>query len=143
MATSKNQFRNPKPLAPHPQEESGPRAYQATKDIVSSAKQPERGQLVSRKPMSKNPMGDPSVGTARFRAQALEKSGAQYRVTPNVFPAPMPEAQATQANGRIITSRPAVMRDRRYSPAVEENFEDAATIAGRSMPNWPETRRAR
>lgn len=143
MANGKNQFRNPKPLAPRPQDEKGPRAYQATKDIVSSAKQPEKGQLVSRAPMSKNPMGDPSVGTARFRAQALEKSGAQYRVTPNVLPPQMPEAAATQANGRIITSRPAVMRDRRYSPAIGENFQDAAVIAGRDMPHWPETRRAR
>lgn len=143
MANGKDQSRNSKPLAPHPQEEKGPRAYQATSDIVASHKQPEKGQLVSRAPMSKNAMGDPSVGTARFRAQALERTGAQYRVTPNVYSPRMPEAAATQANGRIITSRPAVMRDLRWSPAVEENFEDAAVIAGRDMPHWPETRRAR
>lgn len=143
MPKSGDTQRNSKPLAPHPQEQQGPRAYAATKDIVSSAKQPEKGTLVSRAPMSKNPMGDPSVGTARFRAQALERSGAQFRVTPNVFPPVMPEAAATQANGRIITSRPAVMRDKRYSPAVNENFQDAAVVAGRDMPHWPETRRAR
>ncbi len=115
-------------LGPNPAESEGRFRAVADKEILDSVKQPEKGTLVGKK-HSKNAMGDPSVGTARFRAQALERTGARFRIEPNVFSPRLPMAQATQANGKVIRSSQGIAYESKdWSPAVEDNFYDAPEI---------------
>lgn len=118
-------------LGPDVDEAMGPRGYADNTGMVGHTGPPTHGMAVERTTLSKNSMGDPSMGTAIFRAQAMERSGARYRVHPVTTQPNVPMAGATQANGRIITTRPAVSQDKRWAEPVADAFDDAAVIAGR------------
>lgn len=89
---------------------------------------PQQGDLVG-KGHAKNPMADPSMGTANSRAQSLESSNARFRVHPPSTMPNVPESAATQANGRIIAPTAAVHYDKDWDASTGEVFDDAPTIA--------------
>lgn len=93
-------------------------------DFVNTSGMPLRGELV--------PRGNTQTGGAVYENQTIppaspgtpanrenvpqERLGAQYRVSAYVPSPIMPEATATQANGRIITS--AVTREGNFGDAM-------------------------
>lgn len=120
------------PLGATADEAMGPRAYDDNVGMVNASGTASPYTTYVPRGGSKNSAGDPSLGTAIPRIANIERSGARYRVHPATSMPNVPYAGATQANGRIITSRPAVMPDKRWSPSVVENFMDAEVIAGRA-----------
>lgn len=88
---------------------------------------PQQGDLVE-KGHAKYPMADPSAGTATVRPHALEAGSARFRVHPPSTMPNVPEAAATQANGRIVAPSAAVHYEKDYSPDVEAAFDDGPVI---------------
>lgn len=134
----KNPYNSPRapgeyrsPLAPNADEATDPRSYQD--NLSLEARQPVQGMSVP-KGHSRNPMADPSVGTAVVRPAAMERTGARYRVHP-IFGAPAnePYSAAQQANGRVLAQAPGTdPQTKDWGPGVGYEFEDAETIAGRA-----------
>lgn len=97
-----------------------PMGNSVVSDVRNVSGAPTRGTLVPRKNTQAGAVPPVSPGLPAYRdAVPQERLGAQYRVSAAV-PAPiMPEATATQANGRIV---PPVLHR-------EESFEDSARNA--------------
>lgn len=66
---------------------------------------PQKGKTVKRVLAGGGGM-DPSMGTAVSRRQIQERMGARRRVEVALPGPSLPEAKATQANGRIISGYP-------------------------------------
>jgi hypothetical protein len=62
---------------------------------------PGSGTAVPKVGNAKGGSLDPSAGTKQNRKGVLNAAGAAYKIK-QTFPAQTPQAQATQANGRII-----------------------------------------
>lgn len=95
--------------------------------VTSDAREPKQGELVG-KGHAKNSMADASTGTAVARSASLEANGSRNRVHPPTTMPNVPQAAATQANGRVIAPTAAVHYDKDYDPGVEQGFDDAPTI---------------
>lgn len=89
---------------------------------------PEQGDLVE-KGHAKHPLADPSLGSATSRVQGMEVGGARYRVHPPNTTLTVPEAAATQANGRVVGPSAAVHYDKDWDPSIDAVFNDAPTVA--------------
>lgn len=122
---------NPDPTAPTPEEGLGTGPQEAM-NIQGS---PDNVGTPVQKGHSKNPVADPSRGTANPRDYG-EAQGASRRIRPATRYPQAPQAAATQARGRIITTRPAVMQDQTdYPGEVGQHFQAAPQIAqGESGP---------
>jgi len=94
----------------------------------ASTRSPEQGTMVP-KGHAKTTTAEPSKGTAVVRPHALESGGARFRVHPPTMMPNVPEAAATQANGRVIAPTAAVHYDKDWDPSIEPVFDDAPTIA--------------
>lgn len=121
------------PIGPGTEAIGQPSAFAA--GVVNASGEPSPHTTPVMKQSSKNSAGDPSQGTATYRVASLERNGAKFRVNPiSNYAAPNhPSSGATQANGRVITTRPAVIQDGVDYPAgTNEAFSDAEEVAGRA-----------
>lgn len=87
---------NPRPLAPTA---ANMNAVPVGRPVVA---QPQRGKAVPKK----GPKGGGEPTTAAHPRQIMERMGARRRIEVNLPGPQLPEARATQANGKIM---PAVM----------------------------------
>lgn len=90
---------------------------------------PEQGMMVP-KGHAKDPMADPSIGTATTPFPVLERNGARFRVHPPHFAPNQPESAMTESAGRVVPPTAALSFDGDYDAEVEMSFDDAPVIAG-------------
>lgn len=120
------------PIGPGTEAVGAPSAY-ATSPVNASGEPSDHTTPVM-KGSSKDSGADPAIGTATYRIASLERNGAKFRITPGTdYAMPNhPSSAATQANGRIIGTRPAVIQDGVDYPAgTNDAFADAEEVGGR------------